>query len=130
MKTMEKQSFLQKLIHRIKNSSLYYMINSPDVEVTSSEEIDTEEKISKLAESTNTSAEEIWRIERAFNESENSLYGIEEEMLRIPEDEKDSSNPFKVPKDSLKQTKNSISKETKENIEKKAQPEKGRERDF
>lgn len=130
MKTMEKQSFLQKLINRIKNSSLYYMVNSPDVEVTSSEEIDTEEKISKLAQSTNTSAEEIWKIERAFNESENSLYDIEEEMLRIPEDEKDSSNPFKVPKDSLNKTNNSISRETKENIEKKSQPERGRERDF
>ena len=46
VKVKENTSLFKKIIDKIKNSSLYYMINSSDAEVISPEEIDSTEKVS------------------------------------------------------------------------------------
>lgn len=96
VKVKENKSLLKKFIDKIKNSSLYYMINSSDAEVIAPEEIDSTEKVSRLATSSNISEAEMWNIERAFNESDSALDSIEEEVSKIPDFKKDSNNPFSI----------------------------------
>lgn len=96
VKVKENTSLFKKIIDKIKNSSLYYMINSSDAEVISPEEIDSTEKVSRLANSSNISETEMWNIERAFNESDSTLDSIEEEVSKVPDFKKESNNPFSI----------------------------------
>ena len=102
MKTLERESILKRFINILKNNpvinifkSFINMVISPDVEVTSAENTSTETLVENLAASTNTSKEDIWKIERAFNESSNSLGSLEQEVTRVPKG-KEENNPFKV----------------------------------
>lgn len=102
MKTLERESILKRFINILKNNpvinifkSFINMVISPDVEVTSAENTSTETLVENLAASTNTSKEDIWKIERAFNESSNSLESLEQEVTRVPKG-KEENNPFKV----------------------------------
>ena len=76
VKVKENKSLFKRIIDKIKNSSLYYIVNSSDAEVISPEEVDSTEKVSKLATSSNISEAEMWNIERAFNESDTALDSI------------------------------------------------------
>lgn len=96
VKVKENKSLFKKVIDKIKNSSLYYMINSSDAEVISPEELDSTEKVSRLATSSNISEAEMWNIERAFNESDTALDNIEEEVSKVPDFKKESNNPFSI----------------------------------
>ena len=96
VKVKENKSLFKKIIDKIKNSSLYYMINSSDAEVISPEEVDSTEKVSKLATSSNISEAEMWNIERAFNESDTALDSIEAEVSKVPDFKKESNNPFSI----------------------------------
>lgn len=96
VKVKENKSLFKKIIDKIKNSSLYYIINSSDAEVISPEEVDSTEKVSKLATSSNISEAEMWNIERAFNESDTALDSIEEEVSKVPDFKKESNNPFSI----------------------------------
>ena len=96
VKVKENTSLFKKIIDKIKNSSLYYMINSSDAEVISPEEVDSTEKVSRLATSSNISEAEMWNIERAFNESDSALDSIEEEVSKVPDFKKESNNPFSI----------------------------------
>lgn len=96
MQVKENKSLLKKLIDKIKNSSLYYMINSSEAEVIAPEEVDSTEKVSRLATSSNISEAEMWSIERAFNESDSALDSIEEEVSKVPDFKKESNNPFSI----------------------------------
>lgn len=96
VKVKENTSLFKKIIDKIKNSSLYYMINSSDAEVISPEEVDSTEKVSRLANSSNISEAEMWNIERAFNESDSALDSIEEEVSKVPDFKKESNNPFSI----------------------------------
>ena len=82
-------------INILKNNPFINMVISPDAEVTSAENTSTETLVENLAASTNTSKEDIWKIERAFNESSNSLGSLEQEVTRVPKG-KEENNPFKV----------------------------------
>lgn len=95
MKTLERESILKRFINILKSNPLINMVISPDAEVTSPEDTSTETLVENLAASTNTSKEDIWKIERAFNESTNSLGSLEKEVTRVPKD-KEENNPFKV----------------------------------
>lgn len=95
-KIKENKSLFKKLIDKIKNNSLYYMITSPDADVISPEEIDSTEKVSRLANSSNISEAEMWNIERAFNESDSALDRIKAEVSEIPSLKKESNNPFSI----------------------------------
>lgn len=96
VKVKENKSLFKKIIDKIKNSSLYYMINSSDAEVISPEEVDSTEKVSRLATSSNISEAEMWNIERAFNESDTALDSIEAEVSKVPDFKKESNNPFSI----------------------------------
>lgn len=96
VKVKENTSLFKKIIDKIKNSSLYYMINSSDAEVISPEEVNSTEKVSRLANSSNISEAEMWNIERAFNESDSALDSIEEEVSKVPDFKKESNNPFSI----------------------------------
>ena len=72
------------------------MINSSDAEVISPEEVNSTEKVSRLANSSNISEAEMWNIERAFNESDSALDSIEEEVSKVPDFKKESNNPFSI----------------------------------
>lgn len=96
VKIKENKSLFKKFIDKIKNSSLYYMINSSDAEVIAPEEVDSTEKVSRLATSSNISEAEMWNIERAFNESDSALDSIEEEVSKVPDFKKESNNPFSI----------------------------------
>ncbi len=96
VKVKENTSLFKKIIDKIKNSSLYYMINSSDAEIISPEEVDSTEKVSRLANSSNISETEMWNIERAFNESDSALDSIEEEVSKVPDFKKESNNPFSI----------------------------------
>ena len=96
VKVKENKSLFKKLIDKIKNSSLYYMINSTDAEVIAPEDVDSTEKVSRLANSSNISEAEMWNIERAFNESDSALDSIEEEVSKVPDFKKESNNPFSI----------------------------------
>ena len=100
MKTLERESILKRFINILKNNpvinifkSFINMVISP--EVTSAENTSTETLVENLAADTNTSKEDIWKIERAFNESSNSLESLEQEVNRVPKG-KEENNPFKV----------------------------------
>ena len=102
MKTLERESILKRFINILKNNpvinifkSFINMVISPDAEVTSAENTSTETLVENLAADTNTSKEDIWKIERAFNESSNSLGSLEQEVTRVPKG-KEENNPFKV----------------------------------
>lgn len=95
-KIKENKSLFKKLIDKIKNNSLYYMITSSDADVISPEEIDSTEKVSRLANSSNISEAEMWNIERAFNESDSALDHIKAEVSEIPSLKKESNNPFSI----------------------------------
>lgn len=95
MKTLERESILKRFINILKNNPFINMVISPDAEVTSAENTSTETLVENLAASTNTSKEDIWKIERAFNESSNSLGSLEQEVTRVPKG-KEENNPFKV----------------------------------
>ena len=95
MKTLERESILKRFINILKNNPFINMDISPDAEVTSAENTSTETLVENLAASTNTSKEDIWKIERAFNESSNSLGSLEQEVTRVPKG-KEENNPFKV----------------------------------
>ena len=102
MKTLERESILKRFINILKNNpvinifkSFINMVISPDSEVTSAENTSTETLVENLAADTNTSKEDIWKIERAFNESSNSLESLEQEVTRVPKG-KEENNPFKV----------------------------------
>ena len=62
VKVKENKSLFKRIIDKIKNSSLYYIVNSSDAEVISPEEVDSTEKVSKLATSSNISEAEMWNI--------------------------------------------------------------------
>ena len=95
MKTLERESILKRFINILKNNPFINMVISPDAEVTSAENTSTETLVENLAADTNTSKEDIWKIERAFNESSNSLGSLEQEVTRVPKG-KEENNPFKV----------------------------------
>ena len=102
MKTLERESILKRFINILKNNpvinifkSFINMVISPDAEVTSAENTSTETLVENLAADTNTCKEDIWKIERAFNESSNSLENLEQEVTRVPKG-KEENNPFKV----------------------------------
>ena len=95
MKTLERESILKRFINILKYNPFINMVISPDAEVTSAENTSTETLVENLAASTNTSKEDIWKIERAFNESSNSLGSLEQEVTRVPKG-KEENNPFKV----------------------------------
>ena len=95
MKTLERESILKRFINILKNNPFINMVISPDAEVTSAENTSTETLVENLAASTNTSKEDIWKIERAFNESSNSLGSLEQEVTRVPKG-KEENNHFKV----------------------------------
>lgn len=95
MKTLERESILKRFINILKNNPFINMVISPDAEVTSAENTSTETLVENLAASTNTSKEDIWKIERAFNESSNSLGSLEQEVTRVPKG-KEENNPFRV----------------------------------
>ena len=85
MKTLERESILKRFINILKNNpvinifkSFINMVISPDAEVTSAENTSTETLVENLAADTNTSKEDIWKIELAFNESSNSLGSLEQ----------------------------------------------------
>ena len=96
VKVKENTSLFKKIIDKIKNSSLYYMINSSEAEVVAPEEVDSTEKVSRLATASNISEAEMWNIERAFNESDSALDSIEEEVSKVPDFKKESNNPFSI----------------------------------
>lgn len=100
MKTLERESILKRFLNILKNNPLVNMVTSPEAEVTSPEDTSTEALIENLAASTNTSKDDIWKIERAFNESANSLGDLEEEVTRVPKD-KEENNPFRVDESEL-----------------------------
>lgn len=102
MKTLERESILKRFINILKNNPFINMVISPDAEVTSAENTSTETLVENLAASTNTSKEDIWKIERAFNESSNSLGSLEQEVTRVPKG-KEENNPFKVNEDDLQE---------------------------
>lgn len=95
MKTLERESIFKRFINILKNNTFINMVISSDAEVTSAENTSTETLVENLATDTNTSKEDIWKIERAFNESSNSLESLEQEVTRVPKDKKEN-NPFKV----------------------------------
>ena len=99
VKVKENKSLFKRIIDKIKNSSLYYIVNSSDAEVISPEEVDSTEKVSKLATSSNISEAEMWNIERAFNESDTALDSIEAEVSKVPDFKKESNNPFSIEDD-------------------------------
>ena len=87
MKTLERESIFKRFINILKNNpfinifkSFINMVISPDVEVTSAENTSTEISLKNLANVTNTPEEDLWKIERAFNESSNSLESLEQEV--------------------------------------------------
>lgn len=102
MKTLERESIFKRFINILKNNpfinifkSFINMVISPDVEVTSAENTSTEISLKNLANVTNTPEEDLWKIERAFNESSNSLESLEQEVTHVPKS-KEENNPFKV----------------------------------
>lgn len=102
MKTLERESIFKRFINILKNNpfinifkSFINMVISPDVEVTSAENTSTEISLKNLANVTNTPEEDLWKIERAFNESSNSLESLEQEVTHVPKG-KEENNPFKV----------------------------------
>ena len=102
MKTLERESIFKRFINILKNNpfinifkSFINMVISPDVEVTSAENTSTEISLKNLANVTNTPEEDLWKIERAFNESSNSLESLEQEVAHVPKG-KEENNPFKV----------------------------------
>lgn len=103
---MEKKSvvknLIDKLINRLKNTALFNIFLNPEAGmVVSSEDLSSEDSISQLATTTGMSEREITNIDRAFNEADFSLSGIRNEVTKIPEEKKESVNPFKVDESEL-----------------------------
>lgn len=95
MKTLERESIFKRFINILKNNPFINMVISSDAEVTSAENTSTEISLKNLANVTNTPEEDLWKIERAFNESSNSLESLEQEVTHVPKG-KEENNPFKV----------------------------------
>ena len=103
---MEKKSVLKnlidKLVSKLKNTALFNIFLNPESGmVISSEDLSSEDSIAQLAATTDMSEREISNIDRAFNEADFSLSGIRNEVTKIPEDKKESVNPFKVDESEL-----------------------------
>ena len=99
---MEKKSLLNKLIDKLKNTALFNIFLNPEAGmVVSSEDLSSKDSIAQLATTTGMSEREIANIDRAFNEADFSLSGIRGEVTKIPEEKKESVNPFKVDESEL-----------------------------
>ena len=104
MKTGEvkSQSLLSKLLDKIKHSALFEMFFDPTSGmVVDPDEVDTEKQIKDLSASTGMSEKEIINIDAAFNEARGNLMEKAKEVEKIPEEKKESRNPFAVDEEDL-----------------------------
>jgi len=108
--TQKKPSILKKLVNAIKNSILSdILFNEEAGQVLSPEELDSETRVIKLAQETETDEKDMWNYERQFNEASSSLENLEKEISKIPADKKEDTNPFRVDESELSQdTSNNI----------------------
>lgn len=99
MKTVtikENQTFLGKLIDKLKNSALFSMAFDEDYGSVDYEE-NEQTKLQRLSKESNTSESELSEINKAFAEASNKNEELAKKTVsKIPEFKKDSSNPFKI----------------------------------
>ena len=99
---VKKQSILSKLLEKIKHSALYEMFFDPTAGmVIDPDEVDTEKQIKDLSASSGMSEKEIINIDSAFNEARGILMEKAKEVEKIPEEPKESRNPFAVDEEDL-----------------------------
>lgn len=105
MKTMQyenKKSIFSRLIDALRNSILSdILVNEEAGQVITPDELDSESRVNKLAHDTNTSEKDMWIYERQFNEALSSIDTLEKEISKLPQDKKESNNPFKVDESEL-----------------------------
>ncbi len=99
---MESKSLLKRILDKFKKTALFSIFLDPEAgQVIPEEDKNPEERIKSLADSTGTSRDEIADIEKAFNAAAKSLRGITAETTRIPDEKRNSKNPFKVDESEL-----------------------------
>ena len=100
--TVKQQSLFSKLIDKIKHSALYEMFfDSTAGMVIDPDEVDTEKQIKDLSASTGMSEKDLLNIDAAFNEAAGNLDEKAKEVEKIPEEPKESHNPFAVDEEDL-----------------------------
>lgn len=97
IETMEKKSLLSKIIDAFKNTAFYNIfLNENSGLDISSDEIDPEQQIEYLAQNSDCSKDEIRAIEAAFKNAAKSVEPLQERVYSIPQEAKQSANPFRV----------------------------------
>lgn len=97
IETIEKKSLLSKIIDAFKNTALYNIfLNENSGLDMSSDEIDPEQQIEYLAQNSDCSKDEIRAIEAAFKTAAKSVEPLQERVYSVPQESKQSENPFKV----------------------------------
>lgn len=95
--TIEKKSLLSKLIDAFKNTAFYNIfLNETSGLDIDPNEIDPEQQITYLANTSGCSREEIKSIEAAFKQANERMEPLETVVSSVPQENKNSSNPFKV----------------------------------
>lgn len=100
--TVKQQSLFSKLIDKIKHSALFEMFfDSTSGMVIDPDEVDTEKQIKDLSASTGMSEKDLLNIDAAFNGAQSNLEGLQKVVEKVPEEPKESHNPFAVDEEDL-----------------------------
>lgn len=91
--TIEKKSLLSRIIDIFKNTAFYNIFFGLEI---SPNEIDSEQQIEYLAQNSNCSKDEIRAIEEAFKKAAKSVEPLQQRVYSTPQEQKTSSNPFKI----------------------------------
>ena len=99
---MESKSLLKRILDKLKNTALFSIFLDPEAgQVIPDGDNDPHARISSLAHSTGTPRDEIANIDKAFSEAAQSLSRMTAETSRIPNETRNSRNPFKVDESEL-----------------------------
>ena len=100
--TVKGESLAKRILDKIKHSALFEMLFNPSSGmVIDPDEVDTEQQIRDLSASTGMSKKEILNIDAAFNKANGDLLDLQTKVTKVPEEPKDSPNPFAVDEEEL-----------------------------
>ena len=99
---VKKQSIFSKILDKIKHTALFEMFFDPSAGmVIDPDEVDTEKQIQDLSASTGMSEKDLLNIDAAFNQAAGNIEEKAKEVEKIPDEPKESNNPFAVDEQDL-----------------------------
>ena len=100
--TVKQQSLLSKIAHFLRHNALVEMFLDPAAGmVVDPEEVDTEKQIKDLSAATGVSEKDLLNIDAQFNGAHSNLEGLTKQVEKIPDEPKESKNPFAVDPEDL-----------------------------